>query len=105
MFTCIFEGSESNHTNVYELQKSKRIIKCCTSQDTLPKGLNINMYSQIVLPPEESMVDLDDMYGFGALPTTKNVEIELVYQTLWQLLPAKNLTVKYHYNKDLARCL
>ena len=44
-------------------------------------------YSQIVLPPGVSKDDLDDMYGFGALPTARNVEIALVYQTLSQLPP------------------
>ena len=42
----------------------------------------INLYLQTVLPPEESMVDLDGMYDFVALPTAKNVEIALVYQIL-----------------------
>ena len=42
----------------------------------------MNIYLQIVLPPEESVADLDGMYDFVALPTAKNVEVGLVYQIL-----------------------
>jgi hypothetical protein len=42
----------------------------------------INLYLQTVLPPEESVADLDGMYDFVALPTAKNVEVALVYQIL-----------------------
>ena len=36
------------------------------------------MNLQIVLLPWLSTVDLDDMYGFAALPTAKSAGIELV---------------------------
>jgi hypothetical protein len=52
--------------------------------------VKINKYIQIELPPEVSVVDLAGMYGFDVLPKTRNVEIALVYQTPWQLLPDKN---------------
>lgn len=52
--------------------------------------VKVNKYIQIALPPEVSVVDLAGMYGFGVLPKTRNVEIALVYQTPWQLLPEKN---------------
>lgn len=37
------------------------------------------------------MVDLDDKYGFAALPKSKTAEIALVCQTLWQLPPVNHL--------------
>lgn len=58
--------------------------------------------SQIAFLPELTVVYLADMCGFDALPTTKNVGTEQVYQTLWQLLPGeKNLYQKFNRKKYL----
>lgn len=42
---------------------------------------------QFVLPQTVSMHGLDDMCGFGALPTAKTVGIALVHKILLQPLP------------------
>lgn len=46
------------------------------------------------MPPQSvSMDDLDDMCGFGALPTAKSAGTVLVYQILLQLLPGVSFTL------------
>jgi len=40
------------------------------------------IYLLPVFPPELSLVYLAETYGFGALPTSKNVGTQLVCQTL-----------------------
>ena len=44
-------------------------------------------------PPEGSTVDWDDRYGSAASPKSKNADIALVHQTLWQLPPVNKLRI------------
>lgn len=58
---------------------------------------------QIVLPLRLSVVDLADMYGFGALPTARIVEIVLVHQILWQPLPEQSYFIKTIITKQIKK--
>lgn len=49
------------------------------------------MNLQTEFPQGVSMTDSDDMYGSVALPITRNVDIALVYQIPWQLLPKTDI--------------
>ena len=41
------------------------------------------------------MVDWDDTYGSAALPKSKNADIALICQTLWQLPPVNQLRITH----------